>query len=107
MTDTILSASTEAALGQMIDITKEMILAIEAETNAIAVKSVSDLKGMSEHKQEHQKLYQKAAEEFMARLNEFTRRKNPRLKELQELNKELRASTTINLKFLDEIIEQA
>lgn len=102
----LLSSDPRQAVEEMIKLTEELIARIEIETNAVAINDGTTF-SMNEVNKEHvAELYQKGADEFRARLNEFRGVDKALLAKLEEAQSSLGQSTKNNLKMLEKVIPE-
>lgn len=104
---TVLATAPEEALYQMIEITKTIIAAYEQETNDVALGKDLDFLQNSQRKLDLGTLYQLAAEEFMARKNEFVGLNPPQMQELIALQQKLKSDAQINMNVLSPLNKKA
>lgn len=102
----ILPDDTKTALETMISLTKEALAAYENETNAMALGSGVDFLETTQAKQSTSVTYQKAAQEFLARQEEFKSHGGPLLQELLEAQKALGACARTNMAILEPVVEK-
>lgn len=99
-----LSSNTLEAISEMIFLTKESIKAFEEETNAIALADDFSFGQLSIIKREANNKYQAAAQEFLARKEEFLKLGAPALEELKNLQSELKSLARINMNLLEPLL---
>lgn len=103
----ILPANTKQALQKMILITEEAIAAFQQETNAVAVGDDVEFYQISKIKTNINQLYKAAAQEFLARKEEFLTSGDIKLHTLADLQKQLGSEALVNMQFLDPIRKKA
>ena len=101
----VLSDDPRQAVEEMITITEELVARMEIETNAVATNDGTTFT-MNEGNKEHvADIYEKAANEFHARLNEFRQVDKNLIAKLDTAQQSLGQSTKNNLKLLDKLQE--
>ena len=99
----ILSDDPRQAVQDMITITEEMIARIDIETNAVATNDGTAFT-MNEGSKEHvAEVYEKAANEFHERVDEFRTVDKTLIQKLEATQKSLGESTKSNLKLLEKL----
>ncbi|MEM9469892.1 MAG: hypothetical protein AAF988_06995 [Pseudomonadota bacterium] len=101
--ETILSQEPRQAIQDMLTITEEMTARIELETAALAQNDGTSFT-MNEPEKEHvAEVYDKAAAEFHARLEELNNVDNALMEKLKAANESLKQSTANNIRLLEKI----
>lgn len=99
----ILNADPRQAVEEMITITEEMVARIEIETNAAATNDGTTF-SMNEPSKEHVAgIYEKAANEFHNRLDEFDQVDKALIQKLSAAQDSLKQTTKNNLRLLEKL----
>ncbi|MEM6812524.1 MAG: hypothetical protein AAF549_08685 [Pseudomonadota bacterium] len=102
-TETILSNDPRQAVEEMIKITQEMEARIEIESNAMATNDGTTFAANEENKEHVATIYEKAANEFHARIREFKQVDKSLIAQLEDAQKSLGQSTKNNLVLLEKL----
>ena len=99
----ILSEEPRQAIEEMITITDELVARMEIETHALATNDGTTFTTNEENKEHVAGLYEKAAEEFHKRVNEFKKMDKGLIEQLNLAQDSLKQTTTNNLKLLEKL----
>ena len=103
----ILPEDTAQAIDTMISITEKVIESYENETNAVALGNDTVFLETTKDKMDMGTLYQKAANEFMEREQEFVSLGGTALQDLINLQHKLKAEAQINMNYLEQVENKA
>jgi len=102
----ILDADPRQAVEEMIKITEELEARVEIETSAVASNDGTAFTTNEMNKEYVADLYEKAASEFRARLNDFRQVDKTLLDKLDKAQKSLGQSTKNNLAMLAKLQDE-
>lgn len=102
----LLSADPRQAVEEMIKITEELTARIEIESNAVAINDGTTFTMNEMNKEQVAEMYQKAANEFHQRLNEFREVDAGLIQKLEAAQQSLGQSTKNNLALLEKVIPE-
>jgi hypothetical protein len=105
MTEQVLSNDPRQAVEEMLKITEELVARIETETSAVATNDGTTFTMNEENKESVANVYEKAADEFHARLHDFDRVDKGLIEKLSAAQQSLGQSTKNNLKLLAKLQE--
>ncbi len=104
---TVLPENSAQALKTMLQVTRDLIAACQEETNALAMSDNLAFIQATQNKNHKNALYQKAAEEFMSRQNEFRGKPyQADLDTLVALQANLKEEAHINMGFLEPMTKE-
>lgn len=102
----ILPKKTKLAMNKLIELTQQTIDAFENETNALAMNANIELMEIMKAKRQVNDVYQKAAEEFMSRQEEFLSFNQNVVRQLTDLQRRLSDAIKLNMNILEKINQQ-
>jgi len=103
----VLDSDPRQAVEEMIKITEELEARIEIESNAVASNDGTTFTTNEMNKEYVAELYERAANEFRTRLNEFKQVDDALLDKLQAAQDSLKHSTENNLGLLAKMQDEA
>ena len=102
----LLSKDPRQAVEEMIKITEELTARIEIESHSVAINDGTTFTMNEMNKESVADMYQQAANEFHARLNDFRQVDKGLIQKLEQAQQSLAQSTKNNLKMLEKIIPE-
>ncbi len=99
----ILNDDPRQAVEEMIVITEELVARIEIESHAVSTNDGTTFSTNEENKEHVANIYEKAANEFHARIDEFDSVDKALIEKLATAQKSLGQTTKNNLKLLDKL----
>lgn len=103
----ILNDDPRQAVEEMIVITEELVARIEIETHAVSTNDGTTFSTNEESKEYVANVYEKAANEFHKRLDEFESVDKALIAKLETVQKSLGQTAKNNLKLLDKLQDKA